>query len=295
MATHGLLTQLTRAALFKIEKVLASQTDLLRKHVQVEADRRALKWLKAPDAWRNLRNALAKRQPGTGDWFISSAAFQNWLLTPQFLWLTGIPGAGKTILSSTIIASLLCQQQESSNAVVFSYFDFQDASYQRSDTLLRAILAQLATRSPTALSFLRDLHDEPCAFGSQEPSADNLLGAVTAALASFPKTFVVVDGLDECSDWRMLLQSLKAISALPNIHIIALSRKKREIELALCDISREIPLTGANVDSDIALYIKHRMGQSEEMMFWSPEDRKKAQDHLISKAGGIYVSLIRRD
>jgi hypothetical protein len=278
-----------RAALYGVEKVIASQSSLLRKHVQDEADRRVFQWLKAPDVWRNLRNALAKRQPGTGDWFISSASFQTWLSTPQFLWLTGIPGAGKTILSSTIIATLLCQQEGSLNAVVFSYFDFQDASYQLPDTLLRVLLAQLATQSSAALRSLRELHDEVCASGSREPSSDDLLRAVTAALASFPKTFVVVDALDECSDLRMLLNCLKAISGLPNIHIVALSRREREIELALQGITHEIPLTGASIDKDIALYIKHRMGGSEDMMLWSPEDRKKVQDNLTSKAGGMYV------
>jgi hypothetical protein len=271
-----------------MEKILASQSSLLEQHIKDGIDRRAVEWLRAPDVWKNLRDALSKRHPGTGDWFISSDTFQSWLSTPQFLWLTGIPGAGKTILSSAIIATLLRHEEGSPNAVSFTFFDFQNAAQQRSEALLRSILIQLALRSPEALGRLRELYRD-CASGSREPSSVSLFEAVTAALTYFPKAFVIVDALDECSDRRALLQILKALSTLPNVHIIALSRRERDIELALESVTHEVPLATANVDMDIAMYVKHRMTESDDMRFWTPGDRKKVQEHLTSKANGMYV------
>jgi hypothetical protein len=271
-----------------MEKMLASQSTLLERHIQDDTGRRAVEWLSAPDVWKNLRDALSKRQPGTGDWFISSDTFQSWLSAPQFLWLTGIPGAGKTILSSAIIATLLRHEEGSPNAVLFSFFDFQNAAQQESDALLRSMLMQLALRSPEALGRLRELYGD-CAWGSREPSSVNLFEAVTDALTHFPKAFVIVDALDECSDRRALLQNLKALSTLPNVHIIALSRRERDIELALESVAHEIPLTTANVDKDITMYVKHRMSESDDMRLWSPGDRQKVQEHLTSKAHGMYV------
>ncbi|KAK4153542.1 hypothetical protein C8A00DRAFT_15227, partial [Chaetomidium leptoderma] len=270
-----------------MERILTSQSSLLQQHTQDETDRRAVKWLNAPDVWKNLRNALAKKQPGTGDWFISSTTFKTWCSTPRLLWLTGIPGAGKTILSSTIIGDLLCQEEKSPNAVVFSFFDFQNASQQQPDSLLRSILMQLALSSPEALARLRQAYCD-FAFGSRELSTHSLLESVTAVLTLFPKVFVVVDALDECSDRRPLLQHLKTLSDLPNVHLIALSRRERDIEIALEGAAHEVPLTAANVDMDIAMYIKHRIAESEDMRVWSPEDKKKVQDHLTSKAGGMF-------
>ncbi len=275
----------TRATLLGIERVLTSQTSLLKAHIQNGAGQSALQWLGAPDAWRNLRNAIEKRQPGTGEWLLSSPEFQAWLSSPQFLWLTGIPGAGKTILSSNVIAALLCQHEHSGNAVVFSYFDFQDSSKQQADTLLRAILAQLAARNSEALKSLVELHNQ-CA-GSRAASSDELLRAIAASLTYFPKTFIVVDAVDECSDRRLLLKHLRAISELPNVHIAAFSRRETDIESALQGIAREIPLAAAAVDNDIAMYVKHRIESSDDMAFWAPEDKNRVQENLTSKADGM--------
>ncbi|KAH0372123.1 purine and uridine phosphorylase, partial [Aureobasidium melanogenum] len=64
-------------------------------------------WLSAPDPSTNYTNALEKRHPDTGLWFIDGEAFERWKGQPNsFLWLHGIPGCGKTVLSSTIIQHL---------------------------------------------------------------------------------------------------------------------------------------------------------------------------------------------
>lgn len=277
---------MSRATLLGIERVITSQTSLLNKHIQNGEGKGALAWLRAPDVWRNLRSAIEKRQPGTGEWLISSPEFLTWIASPQFLWVTGIPGAGKTVLSSTVIATLLCQQEASNNAVVFSYFDFQDASKQQSNSLLKAILAQLAIRNPEALECLKGLYDG--CFGSRAPSSDELYNAVATALASFPQTFVVVDAVDECSDRRLLFKYLKSLSELPNLHLITFSRREPDIEDAFRSIAREISLTTDSVDNDIATYVRNRMESSDDMACWVSEDKKRVQDYLTSKAGGMY-------
>jgi hypothetical protein len=281
MTTNGS----SRATLLGIERILASQNSQLNAHIRDGAGQSAFRWLNASDMWINLRNAIEKRQPGTGEWLTSSADFQAWLSSPQFLWVTGIPGAGKTILSSTVIATLLCQQETTKNAVVFSYFDFQDSLKQQADTLLRAVLTQLAARNSEALQCLVELHGR-CT-SSRGASPDELLRAVATSLTAFPKTFIIVDAMDECSDRRLLLQHLKALSELPNVHLAAFSRKETDIESALQDVAHEIRLTAAAVDNDIAMYVKHRMETSEDMVFWAPEDKERAQKHLTSKADGM--------
>lgn len=274
--------------LFGIEKILSRQTFGLQQHIQEETNRRILRWLNAPDVRSNLSNALSKRQPGTGEWFITSAAFQTWIAIPGLLWLSGIPGAGKTILSSTIIATLLCRLEEFEAAVLFSFFDFQNASQQKSDALLRALLAQLAEQNKESFQCLRKLHDD-CKSGGHQASSDALLTTLTAALTHFPRVFIVVDALDECSERQQMLKYLKLLSEASNTHIIVLSRRERDIELALEDVATQIALTAANVDHDIALYVRHRMAESEDMRMWSSSDRGKVQDKLISKADGMYV------
>jgi len=44
--------------------------------------------------------AIKLRQPGTGVWFTEGSPFRRWIETPNAkLWLYGIPGAGKTVLT----------------------------------------------------------------------------------------------------------------------------------------------------------------------------------------------------
>jgi hypothetical protein len=48
-----------------------------------------------------------------------------------FLWLYGIPGCGKTILSSTIIEDVLYHYHDPTMAVIYFYFDFNDVEKQQ--------------------------------------------------------------------------------------------------------------------------------------------------------------------
>jgi DNA replication protein DnaC len=56
------------------------------------------------DPSTNHNAARKKHKPTTGKWFLESEQFVSWMhgrITS--IWLHGIPGTGKTILSSTII------------------------------------------------------------------------------------------------------------------------------------------------------------------------------------------------
>lgn len=51
-----------------------------------------------PSGHQNI--AINLRQPGTGVFFTEGPQFKHWLETPNAkLWLYGIPGAGKTVLT----------------------------------------------------------------------------------------------------------------------------------------------------------------------------------------------------
>ncbi len=53
------------------------------------------------------RQSLMLRSPSTGTWILSHEAVQRWRQEKgSRLWVHGIPGAGKTILASSLIESL---------------------------------------------------------------------------------------------------------------------------------------------------------------------------------------------
>ena len=65
------------------------------------------RWLSPTHPSTNYNKALRQRQEGTGLWFLQNSVYVQWKTQQNSrLWIYGIPGCGKTILSSTIIEDL---------------------------------------------------------------------------------------------------------------------------------------------------------------------------------------------
>jgi hypothetical protein len=93
-----------------------------------------LTWLNTCDPSTNHAAARQKHEPTTGDWFIKSAAFTAWKSAQKsWLWLHGIPGAGKTVLCSTIIDHVKPLLRPETQFAYF-YFDYNEGDSQRNVT-----------------------------------------------------------------------------------------------------------------------------------------------------------------
>jgi hypothetical protein len=218
--------------------------------------------------------------------------FQRWKADGGFLWLSGIPGAGKTIISSTIIANLLKEFEGSDAAVVYSYLDFSSETQRHSQSVLRAFLSQASGRSVDALAMVQELQMKCAQSGSADPMTDELLTATLSTFETFPKVYAVVDGLDECDDRDAIIRILGELQSLPNVHLLALSRDEVDIDRGLRAWATKIRLEGPKVDSDIATYIRQRMSDSAFMDEWDEENRMKVEKTLMDMAGGMYTSPI---
>jgi hypothetical protein len=85
------------------------------------------------------------RQAGTNDWFLSCEEFEHWIgIEKSFLWLSGFPGSGKTILMSTLI-DYLQQHTHDKVPTLLAYFYCDFRSPEASDPLNIAgsLLAQI--------------------------------------------------------------------------------------------------------------------------------------------------------
>src|SRR5208282_1747062 len=104
-----------------------------------------INWLKVCDPSENHIAARELHEPGTGNWFIDSVDFIKWRDHEICsLWLQGIPGAGKTILCSTVIDQTknFCATQSQFRCVYF-YFDFANKQKQIVNSFLRSSIIQL--------------------------------------------------------------------------------------------------------------------------------------------------------
>ncbi|KAK2050877.1 hypothetical protein LY76DRAFT_529594, partial [Colletotrichum caudatum] len=94
-------------------------------------------WLLPPDTSVNSNKARESWQEGTRVWFLESAAFREWKEgCRRYLWLYGMPGSGKTVLSTTILDRL---EQMNDRVTLDFFFDFSDADKQKPDDMCRSL------------------------------------------------------------------------------------------------------------------------------------------------------------
>ena len=149
----------------------------------------------------NHNKAQKERHPNTGTWFVESKLFADWKTTPgSFLWLYGIPGCGKTILSSTIIEGVInhCHSRPAL-AVLYFYFDFKDVEKQGQENMIRSLILQFSSELGSTPQSLEALYSS-CMNGARQPTPDMLLTTLHQMMESFEETFIILDALDEYSE-----------------------------------------------------------------------------------------------
>ncbi len=250
-------------------------------------------WLNGPDPSTNYNKAIKDRNPKTGSWFIRSSAYTDWKATRgSFLWLHGIPGCGKTILCSNILKNMLDQHHSKPNsAVLFFYFDFNDADKQRHEKMIRSLICQLSKCS--AISVLQDLYGS-CPDGNRQPTGEMLLSTLRQMVTSLGDIYIILDALDECVERDELLEYLKQILSWEdvNVHVLATSRREPEIEDALTPLTNtqtRINIQSNLVNADIRTYVHDRLQVDRKLKRWqkNPKVQREIEDTLMKKAHGM--------
>jgi NACHT domain len=127
-----------------------------------EEHQTTLNWLTPIDYAPQQTDFIGRRQAGTGQWLLDSAEFQAWLTTPkQTLFCPGIPGAGKTILTSIIVEELSTRfQHDSSVGIAYLYCNFRRQHEQKLEDLLASLLKQFVQEQPSLPSSVKDLYEQ---------------------------------------------------------------------------------------------------------------------------------------
>ena len=208
------------------------------------------------------------------------------------MWLYGIPGCGKTILSSIILQNMLDYHHTKSNsAVIFFYFDFNDIGKRRNEKMIRSLISQLSKYC--AKSLIQDLYAS-CLNGSRQPTEELLLNTLHQMIVTLRDTYIILDALDECDNRNDLLTSLEQIISWKdvNLHTIVTSRKEYDIEeilASLTDTEKRISIQSKLVDADIRTYVHDRLQIDRKLSKWQkmPKIQSEIEDTLIRKAGGM--------
>ncbi|KAH8800442.1 nucleoside phosphorylase domain-containing protein [Xylogone sp. PMI_703] len=254
-------------------------------------------WLQSSNPSMNYDKALEQRQSGTGRWVLEHIKFVRWKTQPNsFLWLHGIAGCGKTILSSTILENLQSTQYLSS--VIYFYFDFNDVGKQSLESMLRSLINQLynqqeAARAPVDALF--PPHSNP-----EEPTCDLLHETLLKMMTLAKEVWIILDALDECTTRKGsattgVLSWIEEILASErfNIHILCTSRPERDIESAVgrwSSFKDQIPIQSELISDDTDTYIKTRVRCSDGLKKWRNRTNvlELIEKNLNNKANGMF-------
>lgn len=259
--------------------------------------RRMRTWLSPQDPSNNHNTAVSLCQKGTGQWFLRGEAFQRFKRGEiSFLWLNGLPGCGKTILSSSIIEDLKQDPSMEPLRQLYFYFDFNDTRKQTFESVLRCLLWQASVFPESSTQELEQLYCK-CNEGETQPSIMDLIQTLGREL-QLRDSFVVIDALDECATRQDLLAWLGSLAKddAVTVRVIATSRKEQAIEVAFEQVLSDdaiVSLQEGLVDADIGAYVKHRLHADLQLQRWrgQPGVLDEIEATLMTGAHGMYVVM----
>jgi WD40 repeat protein len=231
-------------------------------------------------------------------WFLRRETFGKWRDGLRdgcsLLWLRGLPGVGKSVLSSFIIRSL---QKDSSDATCcYYFFNSQDQKRRSVKHMLSTIAFQVALRSKVFRERLIGLRDSG-SFSIDQLQATNIWESVFQGLllrgggGTENPMFWIIDGLDEADHPEVLIRLLSKLAPSHLLRILIISRPIKEA-MALRSLQIESTVDEIALDDtrdDIRAYAQEAVGY----IFPDDADRDGICNKLLEKAQGsfLWVSL----
>ncbi|KAI5460877.1 ankyrin repeat-containing domain protein [Mariannaea sp. PMI_226] len=234
------------------------------------------------------------RHPMTGLWLTESDdTFQQWKRDQNGkLWLSGIPGGGKTVLCGAVIDELL-QESNDLTAVSYAFCDYKDSKTHLPENILAAIAVQLAQQKEEAFDILEECFNDLNSNNQlpKQPRVELLSKVIEDMAAMYDKVFIVVDGLDECGDnVELMTQSLKSLANKSDTINIALFSRKDE------DIREELETDYDHIEieahtEDLEAYTLDELDKRKplkKLRVTNPELREEIIHTLVQGARGMF-------
>jgi hypothetical protein len=247
-----------------------------------------LEWISSTDFPAQQSDFIARRQDGTGSWFLDSPEFSKWIHGPnQTLFCPGIPGAGKTIMAATTIDHLLRTLRSNTIGVAYIYCNYKAKANRNTTSLLAAILKQLVQAQPSIAAPVRRLYNDPNRT-STKPSLEEILSTLQSILTNYSSVYIVVDALDECQEKdgtrSQLLAKLRDLRRKADIRLMVTSRFIPDIE----DEFRLVPRLEVQAsDADVKRFVMGQMDRLPKCVQRDNELQKVVQDKIVEAVDGM--------
>ena len=284
-------------ALLQIKHILAQNMetmtevhDVVQKDIERKELEKMKQWLQSTDPGPNHRAAQEAHEPLTGKWLLESPDYCAWRAgSGALLWLNGLSGCGKTVLSATVIEDVrrFCGTDPDA-CFAYYYFDFNDAAKRKPQSMVSSLLGMLGCSVESQPHCIRDLHYKHLS-GQQEPSFDDFFSALVSLLQERRKVYILLDALDECSEQDRLLKCICTIESIcKNVNIFVSSRREYNITEVLVDhVMYNIDMKVAPVDADIEIFVRNFLSTDRALVKWPSDIRAEIKDELCRRSGGM--------
>ncbi|KAF7537322.1 hypothetical protein G7054_g3825 [Neopestalotiopsis clavispora] len=288
--TLGLLTQTSCSR--EVHEVKLAVLGV-QKSVDNTTRREICAWLQTTNPTNIHNTALKNHEIETGEWVLRLPQWNFWLqgeTSHRFLWVYGIPGAGKTVLSSHLSEQCqsYCNESVGKPSVCVYYYCSYRNHQDETLPLIRWLVSQLIRKTRHVPNHLVADHEN-----DHQPSIKTMKEALSELLVHVQTVYLFVDAVDESQPRAELLLFLEEIVTNPNfgrIQLLATSRKYHDITSVLTRLSHPISMSNEEVDKDIRRFIAARL--EIKFLGWRAKYKANILGVLVSKAQGILPQTI---
>ncbi|KAL8992383.1 MAG: hypothetical protein Q9169_007141 [Polycauliona sp. 2 TL-2023] len=213
-SNEDIITRFSHLPISLQEQFMAEQEDQLIRFVE-QSEATLLGFFTVFDAQDLVAKSRACRASGTCDWILESKAFLEWFQgNCNRLWLSGIPGAGKTITYAFVLEALYGRTTNGDIIATFAC-DLKDLEKSSPTNVLLALAGQIAQKSPASMEKAKLFLRRHVSNGQLRPKTLDLQDLIVEMSLStdIRRIFIVIDGLDEVD--RLQSEDVKVIVDIP--------------------------------------------------------------------------------
>ncbi|KAL8723621.1 MAG: hypothetical protein Q9181_007245 [Wetmoreana brouardii] len=293
VGVHAVLKQVKLSNKYLAE-IQAKQESLLEMHLS-QKEENALTWLSPENPAFKYQAFKRERMGGTGTWFFDLSETLHWLDgSTDALWVYGIPGAGKTTLSTLIVDKVLAAKRTPTVGTAYFYVRHDDKESHKPSNLLGSLISQLARQNPEALADVMTLYAQHSSQGSLglPPDDRELNGKLHDIIQHFTKVYFLVDGLDECGslfnpDRQRLVEVIAEFHGNDDraVQTMVFSRDEPDIRQKF-HLRKFHAVSIAATSGDLRLFTNAWLGRLDVQ---SNTLRSEIGDTLVREAGGMFM------
>ncbi|KAK2808205.1 hypothetical protein FQN50_004946 [Emmonsiellopsis sp. PD_5] len=297
----SLLTQFHSQLLHRhsVEQMLSIKDGVDQLH-QSQADSRdretlqeILEWLTDLEYSDKQNDFYSRRQEGTGQWLLDAPEFCTWLSkSNQTLLCPGIPGAGKTILTSIVIRHLEDTFGHNEDiGISYIYLNYNRQNEQLPINVLASLLKQLVQARGVVLAGIKETFERHHPKNTR-PLLSEIMGMLSLVAKQHSRLFIVVDAIDEYDNSNgnrsLFLSSIFQLQKEVNANLFVTSRHIPDIQLEF-DRHGSSNLGIYAADQDIERYLVGHMFQLPSFVKANDSLQRDIVTQIMGTVDGMFL------